>query len=221
LQTLKLNNLHKSFGKKTVLQSVSLTVSQGEILALYGRNGCGKSTLLKILFGTLKANPIDLLINGKPTTPNKARLNQIIAYIPHHPFLPSSQKVRDIIPMYHDSQEQQDAVFYDPYIASFTARKVSELSLGQRRYFEVILLANSSHPFILIDEPFSMIEPLHKERLKEFLSILKRTKGIILTDHYYNDVLEVSTKNIILKDGLVQTINTKEDLLKHDYLRSV
>lgn len=123
--------------------------------------------------------------------------------------------------MYHHDQELQDAVFYDPYIASFTARKVSELSLGQRRYFEVVLLANSSHPFLLIDEPFSMIEPLHKERLKDFLNSIKRTKGIIITDHYYNDVLEVSTQNIILKDGLINTITTKEDLLKYDYLKSV
>ena len=221
MQTLSIKNVHKSFGKKTVLNNVTLSVSKGEILALYGRNGCGKSTLLKTLFGTLKANNIELLVNGTATTPKASRLNKIIAYIPQHPFLPSSQKVRDIIPMYHQDQELQDAVFYDPYIASFTARRVSELSLGQRRYFEVVLLANSSHPFLLIDEPFSMIEPLHKERLKDFLNSIKKTKGIIITDHYYNDVLEVSTQNIILKDGLINTITTKEDLLKYDYLKSV
>ena len=108
MQTLSIKNVHKSFGKKTVLNNVTLSVSKGEILALYGRNGCGKSTLLKILFGTLKANNIELLVNGTATTPKASRLNKSIAYIPQHPFLPSSQKVRDIIPMYHQNQELQD-----------------------------------------------------------------------------------------------------------------
>ena len=201
-----------------MLRDVSFTLNKGEILGLFGRNGSGKSTLLKILFGTLKANEISLKLDGIPILPNEVILKQIIAYLPQHHFLPKHLKVRDTIPLFHKTEATQDAIFYDPYIASMTHKPTGVLSLGELKYLEVLILSYLPHPFIFMDEPFSMLEPLHKEKLKEFLLKLKATKGLLLTDHYYNDVLDISDKALLLKEGLSHPITTEQDLQQLDYV---
>ena len=218
MATLHLHSVSKSFGSKNVLSDISFELSTGEVLGLFGRNGCGKSTLLKILFGTLKANEISLSIDGLQVNPSEVIRNKLIGYLPQHPFLPKQTKVRDLIPVYHPSEETQDAIFYDPHIASFTAKKVGSLSLGELKYFEVVLLGHLSHPFLVLDEPFSMLEPLHKEQLKGFITKLKTQKGIIITDHYYNDVLDITSQNIVLVEGKSHSIKTTADLKNFEYL---
>ena len=221
MATLELSNVSKVFGKKSVLSEVSLSINTGDILGLYGRNGCGKSTLLKVLFGTMKADSISLKINSQTITPKQARTSGRVAYIPQHPFLPMSQRVRDIIPMYFSDEKLQDAIFYDPFIASFTFKKASDLSLGERRYFEVVLLGHAHHDFLVLDEPFSMIDPLQKDRLKAFILTLKEKKGVLITDHYYNDVLDIATHNVVMNNGNLISINSEAELVAHDYLRRV
>lgn len=218
MATLQLHSVSKSFRSKEILTDVSFGITTGDILGLFGRNGCGKSTLLKILFGTTPAGEINLTVNGHGIAPSEVIRKQLIAYLPQHPFLPKHTKVRDLIPVYHPSEAIQDAIFYDPHIASFTAKKIGALSLGELKYFEVVLLGHLAHPFILLDEPFSMLEPLHKEQLKEFIIQLKATKGVVVTDHYYNDVLDITTQNRVLVAGKVHAIESTDDLKKYEYL---
>lgn len=215
---LVLTRAVKSFGNKHVLKDISFTCQTGEILGVFGKNGCGKSTLLKMMFGTLKADQIKMSIDGVSINPETVIASKQIAYLPQDSFLPRHARVRDIIPMYFHSQEKQDKVFYDPGVAKITAKRINELSLGELRYFEVILIGNLDHPFLLLDEPFSMIEPLHKDSIKEFLETLKVSKGIILTDHYFDDVLQTTTKNMVITEGKSSDVLSKEDLIKMKYL---
>ncbi len=201
-----------------MLREVSLSIETGEILGLFGKNGCGKSSLLKMIFGTLKADQIEMSIDGVSVKPETIVTSQLIAYLPQDPFIPKNVRVRDIIAMYFYSQEKQDVVFYNPGIAKIAAKRINDLSLGELRYFEVILIGNLDHPFLLLDEPFSMIEPLYKDAIKEFLETIKASKGIILTDHYFDDVLQTTTKNIVISEGKSSEVLSKEDLIKMNYL---
>ena len=218
MAVFQLHNISKSFGKKQILNEVSFILRTGEILGIFGRNGCGKSTLLKMIFGTEKSDSINISIEGKTFRPSKNIENRQIAYLPQHPFLPKNIKVRDVIPIYFQEEKKQDALFYDTLIAKITAKKIGELSMGQLRYFEILLVGSLDHPFLMLDEPFSMIEPLYKIEIKNFLNKIKRQKGIIITDHYYEDVLEITSKNIIIKDGRSQNIQNKEELRAFEYL---
>ena len=220
MATLVLHNATKAFKNKQVLKEVSFSLETGAILGLFGRNGCGKSTLLKMLFGNMKADTIDLEINGFAVNSSEVIPKQHIAYLPQHPFLPKQTKVRDVITMFHSDEKAQDRIFYDPHIATMTAKNVSDLSLGETKYLEVVLLSHLPHPFLMLDEPFSMVEPLHKEKLKAYLSELKSKKGILITDHYYQDVLEISSQNMVITDGIGISVATKEDLKKYKYLSS-
>jgi ABC-type multidrug transport system ATPase subunit len=218
LAILNLSKATKSFGQNSVLKDVSFKLETGEILGVFGKNGCGKSTLLKIIFGALKADFIEMSIDRVSVKPKTVIASKQIAYLPQESFLPKNVRVRDIIPMYFYSEEKQDAVFYNPGVAKIAARRINELSLGELRYFEVILIGNLDHPFLLLDEPFSMIEPLYKDAIKEFLHTLKVCKGIILTDHYFDDVLQTTTHNMVISEGIGSKILSKEDLVKMKYL---
>ncbi|MFK5981784.1 MAG: ATP-binding cassette domain-containing protein [Flavobacteriaceae bacterium] len=218
MATLQLYKAKKSFGKNEVLKEVSFKVKTGEILGVFGRNGCGKSTLLKLIFGTLKATEIDLRLDNVSVNPLKLIPKKKIAYLPQHSFLPRNSRVRDIVPIYFPSQEKQDCIFYDSQIALITSKKVSELSIGQLRYFQVLLIGNLERDFLLFDEPFSMIDPLYKAKISELLIELQQHKGIIITDHYYEDVLNITSKNILLKDGISHSISSKEDLISSGYI---
>lgn len=218
MASFKLHSAQIKFGKKEVLKEISLSLNTDEILGVFGKNGCGKSTLLKMIFGTIKKGKINMSIDDISFNPADIILKEKIAYLPQHSILPRNIKVRDVIPIYFSAEQKQDAIFYDPLIAKLAAKKIGELSIGQVRYLEVLLVGNLDHPFLMLDEPFSMIDPLYKLEIQKLLKKLKAKKGIIITDHYYQDVLSISTKNILIKDGLAYKVETTEDLRNLEYL---
>jgi len=219
MNTLEINNLSKSFGKQLILNDVSLKCESGDVMGIFGRNGSGKSSLLKLIFGTLKADTIEIRINSENILPKSIISSGKIAYLPQETFLPKGVKVREIIPLFYENDEQ-DKIFYAPGISKIENTLIGKLSMGELRYLEILLIGNLNHQFIMMDEPFAMVEPLIKEMLKDLLLQLKKTKGILLTDHYYDDVLEITNKNLIVKDGKVLNIECKKDLIKYDYLKS-
>lgn len=218
MASFKLHKAAISFGRKEVLKEVSFSLKTGEILGVFGRNGCGKSTLLKMIFGTLGKGLINISIDGAKFNPLENISAERIAYLPQHSFLPKNSTVRDLIPIYFSEEKKQDVIFYDSQIPKFSAKKVGELSLGQVRYLELLLVGHLDHPFLMLDEPFSMIEPMYKIEIKKLLNNLKVDKGIIITDHYYQDVIDITSQNLLIKDGVGFIIESKEDLKKLEYL---
>lgn len=220
MNLLEITNINKTYGNKIILKNVNLKCKTGEIIGIFGRNGTGKSTLLKLIFGTETADSILIKINSKTISQNNIIPSKTIAYLPQDTFLPKEQKVRDVIPLFFPNGDDQNKIFYSPQISNFEKIKVGNLSLGQLRYLEILIIGNLNHPFLMLDEPFSMIEPIYKDVIKNLLLELKESKGIILTDHYYNDVLQITNKNFVIKDGNKIEIKNKEDLVKYEYLNS-
>lgn len=214
---LKLNAVNHRFGNKQILSDVNFTCNTGDILAIFGRNGSGKSTLLKILFGTLKPNNIELYINNRKIEKTSPK-NKLIAYLPQIPFLPKDLTARRIITMYFSDGETQDKIFSYPLINKIETQRIGTLSLGEQKYLEILLIINLSHPFVLLDEPFTMLEPLHIESIKNVLTNYKNDKGIIITDHYYRDVFEIASNKIIINDGISHEIINLSELCSYGYI---
>lgn len=219
MDLLEITNLNKFYGKHIILKNICFECKIGEIIGIFGRNGTGKSTLLKLIFGIVKADSILIRINSETISQKDIIASKKIAYLPQDTFLPKKYKVRDIIPLFFTNGDDQDKIFYSPQISSFKKTRIGNLSLGQLRYLELLIIGNLNHPFLMLDEPFSMIEPLYKDVIKDLLLKLKKSKGIILTDHYYHDVLEITNKNFIIKNAEKIEIKTKDDLIKYDYLK--
>ncbi|WP_320053755.1 ATP-binding cassette domain-containing protein [uncultured Acetobacteroides sp.] len=218
MSELVVGKLSKAFNGHEVLSDISLHLKTGEILGIFGRNGCGKSTLLKILFGTLSADDERIWVDNERFSTSRNIELMKISYLPQESFLPSDLRVRDVIPLYYKDGDVQDKLFYDPRIAKIERQQVGTLSLGERRYFEILLISRLPHQFMLLDEPFSMVEPLYQDSIKALLLQLKNEKGILITDHYYRDVLAISDRKMLIADGRAIEVDNEADLMRNGYL---
>lgn len=209
----------KSFGNKEVLDRLSFQLDSNEIYGLFGRNGSGKSTFLKILFGMLRADSGQFFLNQQHYDPYKSFADQKIGYLPQNNMFPASIKVRDLIPMVVPESKVQDTVFYTPGIPELAAQTVGSLSEGQKTLLGVILSCNLPHPILLLDEPFSMTDPLTIERIKDQILQTSQNKSVIITDHYYTDVLDIATRSGLINKGKLVNVSGKSDLQKLGYTR--
>ncbi|WPY98529.1 ATP-binding cassette domain-containing protein [Christiangramia sp. OXR-203] len=219
MRILQARNIQKSYADN-ILNDLNFQCKTGEMIGIFGRNGSGKSTLLKILFGKIKPDQGSIYLDERELTSSSIISEKLIGCLPQDSFLPKNSTVQDIIPFFHPDGEAQDRIFYAKGVGNFASRKIKELAIGQRRYLELLLVGNLDHPFLLLDEPFSMVEPLYKECIIEFITNLKARKGIIITDHYYQDVLNVASKNFLLKNGNLVSISSEADLLTEGYLKT-
>lgn len=151
-----------------------------------------------------------MTLDGKPFSPFHAIRSKQIGYLPQHPFLPKHLKVRDVIPIYFQSEADQDKIFYDSLVAAIAAKRIKDLSYGQRRYIEVLLIIHLGRNFILLDEPFSSIAPHQKEQLKDYIKQLSKEKGFIITDHYYDDVVKITHQNYLIKHAQLQVVVSRQ-----------
>lgn len=217
MNTLKISHATKFFNDKIVLQDINFECSTKDVVGIYGKNGVGKSTLLKMIYGVLPAEKINVTYNQKNIDPKEGIEKQLIGYLPQHSFLPKELTVKNLIPMFFEQEEKQDAIFYAPRIPSMVNKKAGVLSKGELRYLEVLLIGHLKHPFLLLDEPFSSIEPQFKTLIKSFLKTLKKAKGIVITDHAYQDVFELATKHFVIKDTTAYAFNTIDELTALGY----
>ncbi|NJO88529.1 MAG: ABC transporter ATP-binding protein [Chloroflexia bacterium] len=141
--------VEKSFGTKAVLKNIAFECTKGQILGIFGRNGCGKSTLLKIIFGALKCDRFDALLNNEKYMPGLNIRKKQIAYLPQHNILPSDKKVRDIVSMFYPNPDKQDRILYNPKIASYDSLKFGQLSSGEKRIFCKLILFIAIASYVL------------------------------------------------------------------------
>ena len=100
----------------------------------------------------------------------------------------------------------------------FLHRKSNELSGGERRMIELLLILNSRAEYILIDEPFNGVEPLYKEEIKSNIQEHSQHKGFIITDHDYWSIVAIATKVMLLQDGSIKETKAGDELIKVNYL---
>ena len=213
---LEVDSIRKEFGTKQVLTDIYLKCQPGDIIGLLGRNGSGKSTLLKIVFGTLYTDYKFIRINESILN-QPFKTKNTIAYLNQDNFLPKNITVKQVVEIYSDDLDQK--VFLDDEVLSkVLGTKIRNLSGGESRYLEVKLVLNLDTLFVLLDEPFNGISPIHIDLLKKMILNKSSKKGIILTDHDYRNVLDIATKYFLLFDGGLKTIGTKQDLIDWGYV---
>jgi ABC-type multidrug transport system ATPase subunit len=216
MSQLHVDTVLKSFGDKQVLTDVYLTCSIGEIIGLIGRNGCGKSTLLKIVFGSLSSENKFVKVDEEIIN-SLYQSRNLVKYLPQNHFLPNHIKIKTIISLFCN-YESAIIISENPLVKPFLNKKCNQLSGGEKRIVEVLLIIYSNAKFILIDEPFNGVSPIFREEIKKLIVENSKTKGFIVTDHDYRNVLEIATLTVVMHDGGIKEVKTSEDLVRWGYM---
>lgn len=214
---LEVDSVIFSYDTTALLNNIYLKCQYGDIVGLLGRNGSGKSTLLKIIYGVQKAQNANIRVNKTPYKYLFLQKN-MISYLPQHSFLPKSEKVKTIIKLYIKNKKEQNELFENSRINKLLKQNTGTLSGGELKYLELLLLIRNNSRFLLLDEPFSGIEPIYKDIIKEQIHTISSKCGIIITDHDYVNILDTCNQTILLTQGATTSINDNKELVRYGYL---
>ncbi|WP_229238593.1 ATP-binding cassette domain-containing protein [Dyadobacter sp. Leaf189] len=198
MNMLEADSILLEYGRRKILQNIYLKIEKGNIVGLLGRNGSGKSSLLEVIYGTRAAQNCSVRINKKYVSKLYQQPNAA-AYLPQRQFVPGYLKVSEALRLYEVPVSEAGAYF--PELQRMLPQRLNQLSGGEQRLIETIMVISCPAEFIMLDEPFSNLMPLHVERIKAWLLALKATKGILISDHYYRDVLALSDQVYLLNNG--------------------
>ena len=189
IQVLEADSIWLEYAGQKILQSIYLKIETGKIVGLLGRNGTGKSSLLRMIFGTLRGQNQSIRINGNHISHPYLAKN-LIRYLPQHNFVPPYLKLEELCGIYEVSFSKMADYF--PELHAFEKQKIGTLSGGNRRLVETLLILLSPVSFILMDEPFTHLAPVTAEKLSVVIMEQKKQKGILVSDHSYRQVLDLS-----------------------------
>jgi ABC-type lipopolysaccharide export system ATPase subunit len=215
--TLDADSIQLAFGNRKILSDIYVHCETGKVTGILGRNGQGKSCLLKIIYGTLNATDKSVRFDNKSIF-NMYKHPEIIRYLPQNNFIPQSFTVKKIFKDFDLDFSGFQNTFPESSVKYHS--KINSLSGGLLRLLEVYIILKSSTQFVLLDEPFSHIMPLHIEKIKNLMLEEKLKKGLFITDHLYQHITDVSDSLYVLKDGKAWLARSIDDLEHYGYLRN-
>lgn len=213
---LEVDGIQKKYGERVILSDVYLKCETSQIIGLLGRNGSGKSTLLKIIFGIISA-PNKCIRIDSISKNNESSLLSEVSYLSQEQFIPNHLTVKKAVTL---SVDKQKITFFnkDEFIQSILDKRISHLSSGELRYLEIKIVLSNPSKFVLLDEPYNGLSPLMVDQVNEMILKNSAEKGIIITDHNYKNVINISSKIILIKDGKTHYVKHNAELVEKGYL---
>ena len=227
---LMAENLVKRFGKRTVVNSVSFDISSGEIVGLLGPNGAGKTTSFYMIIGLIKNDGGKIYIDDSEISqlPMHTRARLGVSYLPQEPSVFRKLTVEENLwvvlenmPLTYDERKQKAQGLMEQLgIAHLAQAKSFTLSGGERRRVEIARALVTDPKFILLDEPFSGIDPLAVIDIQGIIKELKQLRiGVIITDHNVRETLGICDRAYILSDGVIQVTGTSDEIVNNEVAR--
>ena len=213
---LEIDSVQLRFRERTILNNVYLKSETGKVTGILGRNGCGKSCLLKLIFGEIQTNEKSVRINENILFKDY-RNPKDMRMLPQFNFLPKYIKVIQAF-KYFDLDFFEFSDLFNEF-SNCAQSKIRELSGGNVRIIEIYLILKSNAKFCILDEPFSHLSPKNARIFIEIIKQEKEKKGIILTDHMYNYIIEISDDLYLIKDCVSYKIDNIDKLKEYGYLR--
>jgi lipopolysaccharide export system ATP-binding protein len=231
--TITLKNIHKSYGKRAVVNRVNLSVAQGEIVGLLGPNGAGKTTTFYIATGLIKPDRGTVWLNDRDVTklPINQRAHLGIGYLPQQASIFRNLSVKDNLLLVLEQSgipRSQYAVRLHELIDEFRLHKVvdtkgGQVSGGERRRTEIaraLAVGNDGPDFLLLDEPFAGVDPIAVSEIQKLVAQLRdREMGILITDHNVRETLAIVDRAYIMRDGQILAAGSTSELYNDPLVR--
>jgi len=226
------DSLHKFYGRRKVVNHVSVEVTQGEIVGLLGPNGAGKTTTFYMVVGFIKPSEGHVYLDQTEITtmPMYKRARLGVGYLPQEPSvfrkLTVENNIKAVLELSHFSKtEQQERL--ENLIEEFGLQTVrhnvgDSLSGGERRRTEIARALATDPKFILLDEPFAGIDPIAVEDIQHIVAKLKtKNIGILITDHNVQETLSITDRAYLMFEGKILKAGTAEELAADEMVRKV
>jgi lipopolysaccharide export system ATP-binding protein len=232
MPTLQGVELSKSYRGRKVVDNVQVEIGQGEVVGLLGPNGAGKTTTFYMIVGLARPDSGQVLLNGEEITdlPMYLRARSGISYLPQEPSVfrqltceENLLAVLETLPLTPEQQRDRlEELLAQMGLETVRQSKAYMLSGGERRRLEIARSMTLQPSFILLDEPFSGIDPLTVRDLQELIRELSRSGiGVLITDHNVRETLSVTDRAYIVNRGRIMAKGTPRDLSDNPEVRRV
>ncbi|MUL35366.1 LPS export ABC transporter ATP-binding protein [Gloeocapsopsis dulcis] len=233
MNKIVLENIHKSYGKRVIVNRVNISVAQGEVVGLLGPNGAGKTTTFYIATGLEKPNEGTVWLNDKNITalPMHQRARLGIGYLAQEPSIFRNLSVRDnlLLVLQQTNVPRREWQWrLNELLREFRLEKVAntkgiQVSGGERRRTELAraLAAGRNGPnFLFLDEPFAGVDPIAVAEIQAMVKKLRdRQIGILITDHNVRETLAITDRAYIMREGQILAAGNAEELYNDPLVR--
>jgi lipopolysaccharide export system ATP-binding protein len=224
-------NLVKRYDRRPVVDRLSLEIERGRITGLLGPNGAGKTTTFYLLIGFIAADGGRVFLDGEDISslPFYQRARRGIGYLPQEPSVFTKASVRENLdmalewsPKSEDREKRREELLDEFKLSDFRDRRAGTLSSGERRRLEIARSLAASPRYVLLDEPFSGIDPISIADLQaEIRSLKERGIGVIVTDHNVRDTLSITDSAYLIDQGRLVVSGTSDEILGNPLARRV
>ncbi len=213
--TLEADGIELAFDGRKILSSVYLKCETGKITGLLGRNGQGKTCLMKIIYGSL---PCEKSVRfDQVAYPEAYKQPNLLRYLPQFNFIPKSLSLKRVFRDFELDYSVFGKIFPE-FVSKYTT-VVGNLSGGENRLVELYVILKSRSLFAILDEPFTHLNPIQIDKVKELLQEEKKYKGLLITDHMYQHIVDVCDNLYILSNGKTHLTKNREDIETLGYAR--
>lgn len=215
IHKLEADSIQLEFDGRRILSDIYLKCETGKITGLLGRNGQGKSCLMKIIYGSMKCEKSVRLDHNAMFDVFKRP--DVLLYLPQFNFIPRSLSLKRIF-----SDFELDYLPFEKRFPEFALRystSVGSLSGGGHRLVELYIIVKAKSHFAMLDEPFTHLNPVQVEKVKELLVEEKNNKGLLITDHMYRHILNICDNLYVLEGGKTYLTKSIEDIETLGYAR--
>ena len=232
MKELRTEKLMKVYGEKRAVNEVSINVKEGEVVGLLGPNGAGKTTTFNMIVGAIRPASGSIYLDGEELThlPMYKRARKGIGYLSQEPSVFRKLTVREnllaileTLPIPKSAQKERlENLLKELNIFHLASRKADSLSGGERRRVEISRALVTNPAFILLDEPFTGIDPIARADIQQIILNLKeKGLGLLITDHNVRETLEITDRAYLIYDGRILFQGTSEELAQDPQVKKV
>jgi len=232
MELLRTENIIKAYRNRIVVDNVNIHMSSGEIVGLLGPNGAGKTTTFYIIIGLVDSDKGRVFFKNEDITslPMWMRARRGIAYLSQEPSifrkLSVEQNIMAVLELlkmsYYQRKHRLDELLTELGLEHLRKNKAYTLSGGERRRLEITRALVTNPSFILLDEPFSGVDPIAVFEVQKIIGLLRdKGMGILLTDHSVRETLSITDRAYIMYESAVLISGTSKELVSNPKAREI
>lgn len=221
MELLEIKNLSKSFDKKEILSDINLSISNGKIVGLLGKNGVGKTTLIKLINDLLTPTKGEILVKG-----NKVGVEskKIISYLPERSYLNKQMKVSEVISYFEDFYDDFDSIKAKKLFKDLDLdvnQKLSKMSKGMQEKVQLVLVMSRNADLYILDEPLGGVDPATRDYILDtILSNFNENASVIISTHLISDIERILDEVIFIDKGKI-VLQSDADKLRNKEKSSI